>query len=185
MNGAPMCLRNTIFTYGIIAKFFHWVMAIAIIGMLTAGFIMIDMPMGPDKIELYGIHKAVGALILIAAGLRFLWRQSGIVPALPGEMSSLERFAVHSSHFTLYFLMFFMPAVGWGMSSAAGYPVSVFGWFTLPDFIAKSKPWYEIFRELHYYGAYVFIALISLHVLAGFYHHFVRGDNIFRRMLPW
>ncbi len=180
-----MCLRNTVFTYGIIAKFFHWMMAIAIIGMLAVGLYMIGMEKGPEKMEIYGIHKAVGALILGAVVLRLLWRQMNIVPALPGETSSLERFAAHGTHYLLYFMMLFMPLVGWGMSSAAGYPVSVFGWYTLPSLVDKSKVWAGTFRELHEYGAYVLIAIIVLHLLAALYHHFIRGDTVLRRMLPW
>lgn len=180
-----MGLRNTVFTYGILAKLFHWLTALAVVGMLVVGFIMVGMEKGPQKMELYGIHKAIGALILITTALRLLWRQMSIVPALPGELSTLERIAAHGSHAALYFMLFFMPLAGWGASSAAGYPVSVFGWFTLPNLIGKSKVWASTLAEMHYYGAFLFIALITVHILAGLYHHFIRGDNVFRRMMPW
>ena len=179
-----MRLHNTVFAYGVIAKLFHWVMGLTIIGLLALGLIMTGLEKTPETFELYGIHKALGALVLFAVTARFLWRQMTIVPALPGDMSSLERLAVAAGHYGLYFMMLFMPLVGWGLSSAAGYPVSVFGWFELPSLVEKSKVLAGIFRELHEYGGYVFIVLIVVHVLAALYHHFIRKDMVLRRMLP-
>ena len=180
-----MKLTNTVFGYGVISKLFHWVMGLTIIGVLALGLYMTGLEKNPATFELYGIHKALGALILMAVVARFFWRQFTLVPALPGDMTPLERLAVAAGHYGLYFMMLFMPMVGWGLSSAAGYPVSVFGWFELPSLVEKNKVLADTFRELHEYGGYVFIALISVHVLAALYHHFIRKDQILTRMLPF
>lgn len=177
--------RNTIQTYGIIARTFHWVMAVMVIGMLAVGFYMAGMAMGPDKIQIYGWHKATGILVLGLVTLRLLWRWSNKAPALPGNLSTIQRLLAHLSHFGLYGLMFGMPLVGWAMSSAAGIPVSVFGWFTLPPLLEADKGVLTLTKILHYYGGLAFVALIGLHFLAALYHHFIRGDNVLRRMLPW
>ena len=50
-------IKNTENHYGIIAKLFHWLIAVAIISLITVGFIMSDMSPSPDKYELYGMHK--------------------------------------------------------------------------------------------------------------------------------
>ncbi len=70
------------------------------------------------------------------------------------------------------------------MSSAAGFPVSVFGWFAAPDLIAPDKELRVALRALHQYGAYALMALIALHALAALLHHFYHKDDILRRMLP-
>jgi cytochrome b561 len=65
-------IKNTDNHYGIIAKLFHWLIAIAIISLITVGFIMSDMPPSPDKYELYGMHKASGVIVLMLVTLRVL-----------------------------------------------------------------------------------------------------------------
>ena len=179
-----MLLRNSQEKYGAIAKCLHWVMALAILIMLVVGFIMTGLPISPDKFRVYGIHKSLGALILIAAFLRLFWRFINIVPPLPADMPAWQKLGAHGSHIALYIVMFVMPLSGWLMSSAAGFPVSVFGWFVLPNLIAPSNELRLFFAEVHDVLAYVIIALVSLHILAALKHHFIDKDTILRRMLP-
>jgi cytochrome b561 len=179
-----MLLRNNHEKYGAIAKCFHWVMALAILMMLAVGFIMTDLPMSPDKFRVYGIHKSIGALILIAAFLRLFWRFINIVPELPADIPTWQKLGAHGSHVALYILMFVMPLSGWLMSSAAGFQVSVFGWFLLPNLIAPSPGLRKIFGIAHEVLAFAIIGLVSLHILAALKHHFIDKDTILRRMLP-
>lgn len=176
-------LKNSPNAYGIVAKTFHWLMALAILGLLIVGFIMADMETSPDKFKLYGIHKAVGALFLMAVFLRLFWRFINIIPLSP-EIPRWQKLAAHAAHYGLYALMVAMPLSGWLMSSAAGFPVSVFGWFTLPDLIAPDKAMRELMGEVHETLAIAIIALVSLHALAALKHHFIDKDNTLRRMLP-
>lgn len=180
-----MMLKNTPEKYGAIAKFFHWVMALAIIFMLVLGFYMQDLPVSPDKFQYYGLHKSIGALILIAVTLRLAWRQINVIPKLPSDMNFPERLGAHLSHYALYTMMFAMPLVGWAMSSAAGFPVTVFDMFTLPNIVAPDKARFELLRELHWLGGYMLAGLIILHAAAALFHHFWRKDNVLKRMLPW
>lgn len=178
-----MKLKNNTETYGLISKLFHWVMALAIIGLLAVGFIMSDMETSPDKFKLYGIHKAVGALVLFAVFARFFWRITNIKPTMISA-PRWQKLAAHTAHYGLYVLMVAMPLSGWLMSSAAGFPVSVFGWFTLPDLIAPDKELRHLMGEVHETLAIAIIALVSLHALAALKHHFMDKDNTLRRMLP-
>lgn len=178
-------LKNTEEKYGAVAKLFHWVIGITIIFMLAFGLWMSDLPMSPDKFKYYGIHKSIGALVLIAAALRLLWRLTNKQPELPKDMPWYEKLGANLSHIALYIMMFFMPLVGWAMSSAAGFPVTVFDAFTLPNLTSPSPEKVDLFKLLHYYGGLFMIGLISLHALAALYHHFWHKDNVLKRMLPW
>jgi cytochrome b561 len=180
-----MKLKNTALSYGIIAKLLHWLMGLAIIAMLAVGLWMEGLPDSPDKFKIYGIHKAVGAILLGLVVLRIIWRMWSIVPALPANFSTLERLAAHGGHYALYAMMLVMPISGWGMSSAAGYPVSIFGLYTLPPLVEKNKILSDWFKDIHEFGGYILIVLIVGHIAAALYHHFIRGDGILRRMLPW
>ncbi len=178
-------LRNSAQAYGLIHKAFHWLMAAAIIGMFALGLWMEDLPLGPEKFSWYGLHKSIGATLIAAVFLRFIWRQLNAVPTLPESMKWHERMGAHLGHWGLYGLMFILPVSGWLMSSAAGFPVSVFGWFTLPDLIAADKDLAELLGEAHELLAFAIIGLAAIHASAALMHHFIKKDNVLKRMLPW
>jgi len=178
-------LKNTETQYGSVAKFFHWLMFLLIAALLTVGFIMTGMENSPDKFRIYGLHKSIGAMVLVLALLRLIWRMRNTVPALPEWMRRSEQFLAHASHAVLYALIIVMPLSGWLMSSAGGFTVSVFGLFTLPNLVAPDKALAEALRDLHGLLAYVIIGLVTLHALAALLHHFYYKDNILRRMLPF
>ena len=179
-----MCLRNTLQTYGIVSKSLHWLMALLIIVLLAVGLIMTDMENSPDKFKLIGLHKEFGIVVLVLALLRLGWKILDVSPLLPANFDKFAKFAAKAAHFSLYILMLAMPLTGWLMSSAAGFSVSMFGWFLLPNLIAPDEAFGHDMRDLHGILGNIFIALIALHVLAALLHHFYYRDNILRRMLP-
>lgn len=158
-------------------------MAVLIIGMLTVGLIMTDMPLSPDKIQLYGLHKSFGLTILGLVFLRLSWRLTSITPPLPGHMGTLQRVTAHASHLALYGLMVAMPLTGWLMSSSSGFPVSWFGLFQAPDLVSPDKSLQPILKGMHTVGAYLFIGLIAIHIMAALYHHLICKDSILTRMI--
>lgn len=179
-----MCFRNTSETYGIISKAFHWVIAVLVIALLAVGLIMADMETNPDKIKLIGLHKEFGIVVLALAALRLGWKILDVSPLMPKSVGKLAVIGAKSVHFLLYVLMFAMPVSGWMMSSAAGFPVSVFGLFTMPNLVEPNKELRHDLSELHEIFAWGLISLISLHVLAALFHHFYYKDNVLTRMLP-
>ena len=75
--------------------------------------------------------------------------------------------------------------VGWLMSNAKGYPVSVFGLFNLPTLIAKNEPLAHTLGEMHETGAAVFVLLLVLHVVGAVYHKLKTKDDVLSRMSPF
>ncbi|MFO1336602.1 MAG: cytochrome b/b6 domain-containing protein, partial [Piscinibacter sp.] len=73
---------------------------------------------------------------------------------------------------------------GWAYSSAAGFPVVVFGVLPLPDFVAPSKELAEAIKPLHKILAFTMAALVLAHVAAALKHHFVDRDGLLSRMRP-
>lgn len=177
-----MLFKNTESAYGIIAQLIHWLMFLMLAGMVTAGFIMDGLD-GPTKIQVIGLHKATGITILTLATLRLFWRVLNPTPRLPLHMPGYQKFAAHAGHWTLYALMFFLPLTGWLMSSAAGFPVSVFGLFTMPDMIEANREMRHFFEDLHETGVIVFLVVAVGHIGAALVHHFYYKDNILKRML--
>ena len=179
-----MCLKNTFQTFGTVAKSIHWLMTILIITMLAVGLIMANMENTPDKFKLIGLHKAIGIVVLFLAALRLGWKIMNVSPVLPDTIGRITKLGAHLSHFAIYVLMFAIPITGWLMSSAAGFPVSMFGLFVMPDLITPDKEFGRYVRDLHGTLAWILIGLIVLHVLAALLHHFYYKDNILTRMLP-
>jgi cytochrome b561 len=180
-----MPLKNTTETYGSPAKLLHWLMFLMIASLLAAGFVMVGMENTPDKFKLYGLHKSLGITVLTLVFLRLAWRLMNITPILPDTLSRMQKFMAHAAHWGLYALMVAMPMSGWLMSSAAGFTVSVFGWFSLPNLVEPDKALFEFFKDAHEIFAWALILLVAMHAAAALLHHFYYKDNILRRMLPW
>lgn len=176
-----MQIKNSKYRFGIITIFFHWVMAILIIGLLTLGLYMVSLPISLQKLKLYGWHKEYGFVVLALVMLRLVWRLMNTTPQL--SLPWWEKFAAISMHWALYGFMFAMPITGWLLTSAAGLPVSFFGLFPLPVLIAPNEEWRPLFKEAHEWIGYGLIAAISLHTAAAIKHHFINKDDILRRMV--
>jgi polyisoprenoid-binding protein YceI len=78
-----------------------------------------------------------------------------------------------------------MPLTGWIGSSAKGYAVSVFGWFTLPNLVGQNKELAHLCYLIHDTVAWGVIALIVLHVAGALKHAIIDRDGTLRRMLPF
>ena len=77
------------------------------------------------------------------------------------------------------------PISGWLMSSAANYPVTLFGWFQFPALIGENHDLHETLEEVHEVLFYALLVGTVVHVAAALYHHFMLKDGVLRRMLPF
>ncbi len=160
----------------------HWAMAIAILAMLFIGVGMVST-IRPDYLELVSIHKPLGVAILILALVRIAVRLRVGTPGLPRDLPEPMKIAAALSHYALYTSMIVMPLLGWTMLSAAAYPVEVFG-LTLPAIVPQNDGLHTVLWNAHRALAFVFFALILLHVAAGLFHALVRRDGVFDAMAP-
>lgn len=166
------------------AIFLHWLIALGFIGTFALGFYMQDLPLSPNKLQLYSWHKWAGISLLLLAIVRLAWRMSNPAPALPNDMGSLTRLAAHVGHWVLYGLMFAIPISGWLMSSAQGFPVVWFGIFTLPDLVPSNETLGSVFKTAHILLNYTLVLMLIGHVGAALHHHFIKKDTVMSRMLP-
>lgn len=179
-----MGMKNTKESYGCVAQAFHWGLALLLIGALGVGLYMSDLEPDPFKFKLYGLHKAVGVLILALAALRLAWRFMNIVPPPLPHHKNWEVILARVVHYALYGLMLAIPLSGWAMSSAGGHPVSFFGLFELPPLVGKDRELGEEIAEIHETLAWTLVGVAALHIAGALKHHFVDRDGIMRRMLP-
>jgi cytochrome b561 len=174
--------------YTATAMALHWLLGAMLVGLFVVGLYMTSLPFSPQRLKLYNWHKWAGVMVLTFSFVRLMWRLTHRPPALPATvtaaMPAWQHWAHHGTHGALYLLFFAVPLLGWAYSSAAGFPIVLFGALPLPDFVAVNKPFSETLKLAHHYAAYALAALVLLHVAAALKHQFVDRDGLIGRMMP-
>ena len=178
-----MPARSTATSWGAVARLFHWGMLLLIIGSISVGFYMTDLPLGPNKLKIYALHKSIGLTLLGLAALRLLWRLGERRPVLP-PMPAWQQRAAAATHVLLYLLLFVIPMSGWLFNSAAGFPLQWFHLVNLPALTAADPRLKVLAKEVHETGVFALISIVLVHAAAALKHHFVDRDGTLRAMLP-
>jgi cytochrome b561 len=164
-------------------RFLHWLMAAAVLAMLGIGVAMVAS-LG-DYHELVSIHRPLGILILILVVIRYIIRRLHTLPAFPPTISPRERVVATASEILLYSLLFRQPLVGWGMLSAARYPIVMYGPVHLFPILPHGAILYAALRKVHTPLAYLLFLAFLAHFGAVLFHTLVVRDRLFNRMAPW
>jgi cytochrome b561 len=165
------------------SRLLHWTMAAMVLTMLCIGVAMVASL--ADYHVLVSIHRPLGVAILILVVVRFVNRLLNPPPPLPATMSRAERLAATASELTMYGLMFVLPLVGWGMLSAAYYPIVLFGSLHLPSILPHNVMLYAVLRKGHTILAYLFFLTFIAHFGAILFHTLIVRDGLLKRMVPW
>jgi len=179
-----MAVKNTKNTWGSIAKSFHWIIALLVIGLLGVGLYMGGMENSPLKFQVYTVHKSLGFLVLWLVALRLVWKFYTRAPDLISA-HKWERALAHGTHFLLYVCLILQPLSGWIMSSASGRASPLIYGFDLPQIVDPDLSIGGLFHDIHEITGYVLLALVSLHFAGALKHHFIDRDETLRRMLPF
>ncbi len=177
-------IRNTPNAYGLVAQLFHWAIVVGI----ALQYIWAWRADETDSIRLeYQLivqHKSIGMTVLALAILRIGWRLFNRPPALPAGMKRWERLAATFTHWALYGVILMLPISGWIYSSAAGYGAEFYGLLDIPDLVGTSEALEDVFHEIHELLGIALLVLVGVHVAAALQHHFIKKDNVLKRMLP-
>jgi cytochrome b561 len=176
MNSAGM-------RFTVLQRLLHWLMAVCILAMLFIGVGMVSTVM-PKYVPLLATHKTLGIVILVLALIRLGVRARYGAPPLPADLPVPMKLAARLSHYALYAIMIGMPLIGWAMLSAAGYPIVIFGGLLVPPLVPPSDSLHALLWDAHFFLAFLFFALILMHVAAALFHALVRRDGVFEAMAP-
>lgn len=179
-----MAYRNTVISYGSVAKFLHWFIFILVSTLLIVGFVMDDIQGKALKGLVYNAHKLTGILVLGLMMFRIAWALTNKKPKLPDHTPTYEKVFAYSIHILLYVLLLLMPLSGWIMSCAAAKCPSFFGLFNLTLPILPNKALANLCGQIHQITAWTIISVLTIHVTAALKHHFLNKDHILKRMLP-
>jgi cytochrome b561 len=181
-------LRNTAYGWGWPAMVLHWLAAVAILILLGHGWWMTHemLPRSPERLTSFSWHAALGYDLLVVMVLRLLWRWSGGVPALPEDSKRWERIAAGLGHSLLYLFTFATTFVGWALAGTmlrVSLTKDLFGVAFPLIYANQDRAVHELLEDAHKTLAYVLAVMIALHVAGALRHHFVKRNNVLRRML--
>ncbi|WP_299772524.1 cytochrome b [uncultured Tateyamaria sp.] len=169
--------------YDFISRLNHWIIAIAIIGMLLFGLYLEYGGLEREaRRPLIGVHRSVGVLVLIYGAWRVAWR---VMRGFPEPVSTMPRWQHRLSkwvHWSLLSGILIMPLSGIGFTIFRGRDVSVFGWFSIPG--VAEVPWIVAMSSaIHQYVGLGLCTIVVLHIAAALKHHLVDRDPTLTRMI--
>jgi len=165
------------------SRLLHWLMAPMVLSMLGIGVAMVVSVANYHR--LVSIHRPLGIVILILVVMRYVNRKLHPPPPFPPTMSVQERRAATASEMILYGLLVALPVVGWGMLSAAGYPIVLSRSLHLPSILPHNLMLYALLRKVHTALAYLLFVMFLAHVGAMLFHTLIVRDGMLLRMAPW
>ena len=178
-----MPIRNTPIRWGVVARFFHWVGALAILWLLIDGYYMTHFTPRPERFAKYSTHAAIGYIIIAFTLARLLWRQANTTPELAEGTARWEKLAARAGHWGLYLLVFAAAFTGWALAGTMRRPVlSFFGLFDVPALVAN-RQFHDLLEDTHRVLAWTLAALVVVHVASALWHRFWRKDDVMQRML--
>jgi len=160
----------------------HWLTVLCLV--LAAGLILLREEVDGRAVRQWLLegHRHFGlfvlALFFLRAALRLrLGRRDDAEAG-----SRLLRALAGLTHLAMYALLLTLPVLGWALSQSMGKPVHLFA-ATLPELVAPDPDLADTLGAWHVYAAWALLGLIVLHIGAALWHHFVRRDDLLRRML--
>jgi cytochrome b561 len=177
-------VKNSTTHWGGLARAFHWVLGLLIIGMIAYGYWMNNWSPRADRFFYRSIHADIGYIVLLLTALRLIWRAINPTPALPADTPRWRRVLAWINHAALYLFTFIVTFLGWAHSGAhkPNY-ADFFGLFRVPQITSEDRAAANFYEHRHIQMAYVLGVLIVVHVLASLYHHVVKRDRVLMRMI--
>ncbi|MET0443271.1 MAG: cytochrome b [Pseudorhodoplanes sp.] len=167
--------------FNLFLRLLHWTMALLVFAMLFIGIGMVSTA-GFAYPVLLGLHRPIGIALLVLVCIRIAIRLVTGAPALPDDLPSWQAYAAKASHVLLYLTIIALPLIGWGMLSAAGYPVKITDSLILPPILPRNVELFGLLRAAHTVIAFLFFALILGHLSAALFHALIRRDGVFQSM---
>lgn len=165
--------------YGSITRFFHWLVAVLVLQQffkfadrINEGEHWLGDTFGPW-------HVSMGAIILILTITRLLWTMTQ-KPQRPINLG-MDGVIAKLVHRLMYLSMLVMPFLGALYIHGKGYPVKVFG-IELIGKPAGEVSWALALGEWHSPFAFLLAFLVIAHIAGALYHHFIRNDDVLKRM---
>jgi len=168
------------YRYPAAVRWIHWLAAALVaVAYLTSESAEDLEPLTSGAVNWHVLAGLLLLLLFVPRAMAHLWVR---MPPPMGS-SAATRWTAHAVQLSLLLFIVVEPLLGVLMVWAEGnaVPIPLTSW-DLPALLVLGG-WEDTLEELHEDIGNVFYAVIGLHVLASLWHHFVRRDDILRRML--
>ena len=167
-----------------IQKIIHWLMSILImLDLVIAQKFGGDMELW-DRLESRVDHATAGMIVAFLFILRIILRYRYGAPSLPSTMPVWQTYMAKAGHYGLYFLMGLLIISGITTANFTTDPIIVFGLINLSSEV-NNVEMFNLIRGVHEFATNAIIALISIHILAAIYHHFIAKVDTTKNMLKF
>lgn len=172
---------STVEKYPLLMRCLHWVIALCIIGMISAGWYLSEMDYEhPMYLQLRQWHRTAG-LALFPLGVANLLAYCLLPrPAFSASLQPWEKALARLVHYFLLYVVIAIPVAGYLMS---GDKLVIIGDIRVPAIIELSKTVRKAFFEVHALLAWTTAVLVSLHAAAALKHHFIDKNDTLEKML--
>lgn len=168
--------------YDRIARLLHWSIAGLIVLLYATEYLRSAAARGSDlRTFMLDSHTSIGLLLLGLTLVRIAWRLHAGAPPPLGD-SPLLRLAASAGHAALYAVTLFMPIFGYLRLAARDRTASFFG-YPLGS-VTGNVPWlYDLAHFIHgSFGEYLVMLVVTGHVGAALWHHFILRDDTLKRI---
>ena len=169
--------------YNLVAQGLHWLMAAILIYLIL--FSSFEEVPDAEMVTRIKLHSGLGILVVVLAIARWFWRRARPRPATITNSPRWQVRAAEAVHYAFYALFLIAPVIGLVLAGLVAYDVSIFGVFSVADWLADNAGAADLVNSFHGFSADVLLALIIVHVAAALYHQFYKRDGLIWRMLPF
>jgi cytochrome b561 len=170
-------------TYDGTGKAFHWTVVALVACQFVTALLLPNIKLDTPLDTTINLHFNLGLAILVIMAARLLHRWRHPVRVVPSVAPGWERALANAMHRLFYAILLIGPFLGWAAASAHRVPVRLLGILTLPSLASRKAPWGLKAGDIHAFAMWTLLALVGLHAAVALHHHFVRHDDVLRRML--
>jgi cytochrome b561 len=174
-------VKDSQHAYSATSILLHWVAAIIVIFLFVIGQMAEDAPKA-ERQELLGLHISVAVSFYLILIWRIIRRVTNIRPNPPLQakpLMFLARWVPVMLLIGVSLMMITGPLMVW----SKGYPIGVFGVFSLPSPLGEMETLHEAMEVLHKLGAKILFVGFVLHIAGVLKHVIIDRDNSLKKML--
>ena len=175
-----MVLKNNLTEYGVISKIFHWLSAAVLIVQIPLGFYLVEMDFSEKRLTIESIHITLGLTIFYLTLFRLIYKAFNPTPSLQNSIFPGQKIIAKINHIFLYISILTITISGALKKLYNGEELNML-FFNLE--IQDNFDLAEIFYEIHIFGNYTLIGLITLHISAVIIHKILFKENLLKRIL--
>jgi cytochrome b561 len=170
--------------YSRTAILLHWLIGLWLMAQVGWGLYLDEVPRGTAARSVaVNWHKSLGLIVAALIVFRLYWRLTHRPPAPPPSVSGWQTRLAGATHLGLYLCMIGLPVAGYLASNFSKFGIRFLNLWHWKPWGSEDAALYAWFNGLHVALAWLFIALVALHVAGALSHLRSRHDGVLARML--